>query len=137
MQCSENEILFKKKNVDCNTGLNNSISCCVFHCHGYEQWAMFDELAGNRTCLKSPLRCFSALGGVQGGLGGIYLGASPGGAEGESGDDIGIQTVNSSEWKHTHTRTEHRGTQKEMETIVFYLVCFSIQPVHKSGHLSG
>lgn len=44
-----------------------------------------------------------ALGGVQGDLRGVYLGASPRGSEGESGNDTGIQTVNSSGWKHTHT----------------------------------
>lgn len=48
---------------------------------------------------------FAALGRVSGDLRGVYLGAGAGGTEGESGDDAGIQTVNSSEWKHTHTRT--------------------------------
>ena len=94
----------------------------MFHCDVFEQWAMFDELAGNRTCPKKPQWCFSALGGVQGDLRGIYLGASPGGAEGESGDDIGIQTVNSSEWKDTHIRTEHTCSQNKMETIFIHTV---------------
>ncbi|XP_067360811.1 solute carrier family 41 member 1-like isoform X3 [Channa argus] len=38
----------------------------------------------------------ATLGGVQGDLRGVYLGPSPGGAEGQSGDDVGIPTVNSS-----------------------------------------
>lgn len=63
---------------------------------------------------------FSALGGVQGNLRGVYLGASPGGSEGESGNDAGIQTVNSSEWKHTHTPTKN--THRIRDAMLF-IIC--------------
>jgi len=55
--------------------------------------------------------CFSALGGVQRDLRGVYLGASSGRTEGKSGDDIGIQTVNSSERKQTHRHTHQQTTR--------------------------
>lgn len=64
MQCSENEILSKKKNVDCNTGLNNSIftvmdmnsGLCLTsslgtervlkaHCGVFQHWEVFKEVS--------------------------------------------------------------------------------------------
>lgn len=74
----------------------------------FEQWAV-----GTERALMDHCDVFPALGGVHRDLRGVYLGASPGGAEGESGDDIGIQTVNSSEWKHTHTHSISSGKQKK------------------------
>lgn len=62
-----------------------------------------NSLLNRRLCC-----CFlAALGCVQGDLRGVHLGTGAGGAEGKSGDDAGVQTVDRSEWKHTHTLTEH------------------------------
>lgn len=49
-------------------------------------------------------RFFSALGGLSRDLRGFYPGSSPAGTERESGDDVGIQTVNSRERKHNSTQ---------------------------------